>query len=306
MKARKVFDAIDLLTGGAVEVESLPVDEIRPFHNHPFRLYEGQRLNEMVESVREHGILSPVIVQRLDDGYEMLAGHNRYNAAKIVGLPEIPAIVKEGLTEEEAYVYVIETNMIQRSFSELSVSEKAAVLKERYDKIACQGKRNDILEEIKALENTGSKTSDQVDQKLTSRQALGDEYDMSESSVARLLRVNNLIPELKEKVDEGTLPVTAAVNLSYLDEDEQKTISQGADKISLKQSSDLKKMAGNISEETVKEVLEKPQKRKEEKKSQKYKSVKVKMDLYEKYFSGMEPGQVEETLEKALERYFED
>lgn len=130
---RKIFDAVDLLTedepaGGII---SLPVDAIKPFHNHPFRLYEGERLEEMVESIREHGVLNPVIVLKTDGGYEMLAGNNRQNAARLAGLTEIPAIVKEGLTEQEAYVYVIETNMLQRSFSELSISEKAAVLKEQ-------------------------------------------------------------------------------------------------------------------------------------------------------------------------------
>ena len=119
----------------------IPLDQIKPFHDHPFRLYEGDRLQDMVESVRTHGILSAVIVQKQDGGYEMLAGHNRLNAAKIGGLAEIPAIVKTGLTEEEAYVYVIETNLIQRSFSELLPSEKAVVLSERYEKISCQHER---------------------------------------------------------------------------------------------------------------------------------------------------------------------
>ena len=150
---RKIFDAVDVLVGdsqekaagGAVhDIQMIPLDRIKPFHDHPFRLYEGDRLQDMVESVRTHGVLNPVIVQKQDDGYEMLAGHNRLNAAKIAGLKEIPAIVKTGLTEEEAYVYVIETNLIQRSFSELLPSEKAVVLSKRYEKISCQGRRNDI------------------------------------------------------------------------------------------------------------------------------------------------------------------
>ncbi|QBE97976.1 Chromosome-partitioning protein Spo0J [Blautia producta] len=128
---RKVFaDALDLLAQEETKggVTSLPVNEIKTFHNHPFHLYEGERLEEMVASVKEHGVLYPVIVLKTEDGYEMLAGHNRQNAAKLAGLTEIPAIIKEGLSEQEAYVYVIETNMLQRSFFELSVSEKAAVL----------------------------------------------------------------------------------------------------------------------------------------------------------------------------------
>lgn len=156
---RKIFNAVDMMTADAAKAEtgsglqSLPVDKIKAFHDHPFRLYEGERLDDMVESIREHGVLNPVIVLKKGKGYEMLAGHNRLNAARIVGLTEIPVIVKEGLSEEEAYVYVIETNMIQRSFSELLPSEKAAVLAARYEKVISQGKRNDILHEI---EETGT------------------------------------------------------------------------------------------------------------------------------------------------------
>ena len=138
---RKVFgDAVDLLMDDIEEktapggLRMLPIKKIRPFHDHPFHLYEGDRLEDMVASVREHGILNPVIVQEIDGGYEMLSGHNRMNAAKLVGLKEIPAIVKTNLSEEEAYVYVIETNLMQRSFSDLLISEKAAVLKARYEK----------------------------------------------------------------------------------------------------------------------------------------------------------------------------
>ena len=147
---RKIFDAVDLLNeddlvvknNGVVQVN---ISEVKPFRNHPFRLYEGERLNEMVESIKIHGILSLVIVLETNDGYEMLAGHNRLKAAKIAGLSEIPAIIKTDLSEEEAYVYVIETNVLQRSFSELLPSEKAAVLALRYEKVICQGRRNDIL-----------------------------------------------------------------------------------------------------------------------------------------------------------------
>ena len=140
---RKVFqDAVDLISPETVNVVDngqamLSVEKIVPFHNHPFRLYEGKRLDDMVESIKEHGLLIPVIVQKIADGYEMLSGHNRWNAAKIVGIKEIPAIVKENLTEREAYAYVIETNMLQRSFDDFLPSEKAAVLAERYEKVMC-------------------------------------------------------------------------------------------------------------------------------------------------------------------------
>lgn len=188
---RKVFgDAVDLLMGDMEEVtmprgvQMVPVKNIQAFHDHPFHLYEGERLEDMIASVKEHGVLNPVIVQKLDTGYEMLSGHNRWNAAKLAGIKEIPAIVKTDLSEEEAYVYVIETNLMQRSFSDLAISEKAAVLKARYEKEACQGKRNDILEEIARLEGKEiSITRGHDDHRLKTRDMIGKEYELSGSSV---------------------------------------------------------------------------------------------------------------------------
>ena len=116
---RKIFDAaVDLISGAGdvvarqKGVEMLPVDKNQPYHNHPFHLYEGERLKYMVESIKEHGVLCPVFVRKQGRGYEMLADHNRQNAAKLAGLTEIPVIVKEELTDDEAYVYVIETNVL--------------------------------------------------------------------------------------------------------------------------------------------------------------------------------------------------
>lgn len=203
---RKVFgDAVDLLMEDIEEktapggLRMLSIKKIRPFHDHPFHLYEGERLEDMVASVREHGILNPVIVQEIDGGYEMLSGHNRMNAAKLVGLKEIPAIVKTDLSEEEAYVYVIETNLMQRSFSDLLISEKAAVLKARYEKESCQGRRNDIIEEIARMEGKElPATCGHGDQRLNTRDMIGKEYELSGSSVGRLLKLNDLIKPFKD------------------------------------------------------------------------------------------------------------
>lgn len=108
-----VRDAVDLIPHPEVIAQTgevqIPIAKIRPYHNHLFHLYEGERLDDMVESIRTNGVLNPVIVQTLEDGYyEMLAGHNRMNASKLAGLTTIPAIVKTGLTEDEAWLYVME------------------------------------------------------------------------------------------------------------------------------------------------------------------------------------------------------
>ena len=300
---RKVFtDAIDLLSDEPVAAVQnaqtmIPVDKIVPFHNHPFRLYEGERLNDMVESIREHGILNPVIVQKTEDRYEMLAGHNRWNAAKIVGIKEIPAIVKEGLTGEEAYVYVIETNLMQRSFTDLLPSEKAAVLAERYDKVLYQRHREDIVKELEELEG-GSKAGHDVHHSKN-RDGLGEEYGLSGRSVARLLRVNELVPELKEQLDNGDLNLVVAVQLSYAPEEIQKTVADTGKPVS-------KEMATKLREDGIKAsdvaeiVCGTPKKPKGTSKA-----VKIPVDVYERYLKGQKPDAMEEIIVKALEAWFD-
>lgn len=306
---RKVFqDALDLLAEDPVEektepvngIVSLPVDEIHPFHDHPFRLYEGERLDDMVQSIKDYGVLNPVIVRKAARGYEMLAGHNRTNAARIAGLTEVPAIVKTDLSDEDAYVYVIETNLLQRSFADLLPSEKAAVLVARYEKISSQGKRNDIMREIEVLEET---CGHDVHKSQKSRDGLGEEYGMTGRNIARYMRLDRLIPEFKEAVDKGTLAMVAAVDLSYLNVKMQKLIQQVAEaegkKLKPKQAVELRKMGKEITKEAVEKVLA----GKEQKKPQSV-SVKLPVEVYEKYFAQMDAGEVQEIMKKALEGYF--
>ena len=306
---RKVFqDTLDLLAEDPVKdtpvpvngIVSIPVEEIHPFHDHPFRLYERERLEDMVQSIKDHGVLNPVIVRKAARGYEMLAGHNRTNAAKIAGLTEVPAIVKTDLSDEDAYVYVIETNLLQRSFAELLPSEKAAVLVARYEKISSQGKRNDIRQEIEALEET---CGHDVHKSQKSRDGLGEEYGMTGRNIARYMRLDRLIPEFKDAVDKGTLAMVAAVDLSYLNVKMQKLIQQVAEadgkKLKPKQAVELCRMGKEITKEGSESVLA----GKEQKKPQNV-SVKLPMELYEKYFAQMDAGAVQEIMEKALEEYF--
>ena len=306
---RKVFqDALDLLAEDPVEektepvngIVSLPVDEIHPFHDHPFRLYEGERLDDMVQSIKDYGVLNPVIVRKAARGYEMLAGHNRTNAARIAGLTEVPAIVKTDLSDEDAYVYVIETNLLQRSFADLLPSEKAAVLVARYEKISSQGKRNDIMREIEVLKET---CGHDVHKSQKSRDGLGEEYGMTGRNIARYMRLDRLIPEFKEAVDKGTLAMVAAVDLSYLNVKMQKLIQQVAEaegkKLKPKQAVELRKMGKEITKEAVEKVLA----GKEQKKPQSV-SVKLPVEVYEKYFAQMDAGEVQEIMKKALEGYF--
>lgn len=302
---RKIFDAVDMMTADTTKAEtgnglqSLPVDKIKPFHDHPFRLYEGERLDDMVESIREHGVLAPVIVWKKGRGYEMLSGHNRLNAAKLAGLTEIPAIVKEGLSEEEAYVYVIETNMIQRSFSELLPSEKAAVLATRYEKVISQGKRNDILREITEIEGNDGTCGHDV-HKSKSRDSIGEEYGMTGRNIARYMRVDKLIKPFKDRLDAGKLTLTAAVELSYLSEDEQTIAAAPGDKVTDKAAKMLRAEAGELTEEKADEILH-PVK---DVAPSKTVSVKIPAEVEEKYFFGMRAKERAELVMAALDAWF--
>lgn len=306
---RKIFDAVDMMTADEAKTESgnglqyLPLDAVKPFHDHPFRMYEGERLEDMVQSIREHGVLNPVIVRKQEDGYEMLSGHNRQRAAMLAGIDKIPAIVKENLSDEDAIVYVIETNMIQRSFSELLPSEKAAVLAVRYEKISSQGKRNDILQEIAALNGQEGTCGHDV-HKSRSRDELGNEYGMTGRNIARYMRVDKLIPEFKEELDNGALSLVAAVDLSYLSEKEQKAVAAAVseDKVKLnpKNAAAIRAESGNITQKSIRKIADSAARQKKKDAV----SIKLSMTVYQKYFANRKAAEAADIVEKALETWF--
>ncbi len=213
--------------------------------------------------------------------------------------------MKTDLTEEEAYVYVIETNVIQRGFAELLPSEKAAVLAERYEKVSSQGRRNDILEEIARLngQDTAGTCGHDV-HRLKSRDAVGEEYGMTGRNIARYMRVQQLEEPLKERLDEGTLPLVAAVDLSYLSGKEQKVVSGLAEKgkirLDVKTAKCVRGMAGSVTEKRVLETLDGGR----GKKDSAGKSVKLPADVYERYFAGVKPADVAGIVEEALAAWF--
>ena len=306
---RKVFqDAVDLISPETVGTVAnghamIPAEKIVPFHNHPFRLYEGKRLDDMVDSIKEHGILIPVIVQKKESVYEILSGHNRWNAAKIAGITEIPAIIKENLTEREAYVYVIETNMVQRSFDDLLPSEKAAVLAERYEKVMCQGRRNDILEEIAMLNGVDVlETCGHDVHKSKSRDSVGEDYGMTGRNIARYMRLNQTTDQIKEMVDEGTMAMVTAVELSYLSEEEQKQVclilDEHGGKIKNAQATELHKEAGSLTADKVKNILV------GETKEKPVSDAKMFVQIKKKYFKGKSTDEIMGVLEQALTTWF--
>ena len=135
-------------------VASIPIDKLAPFKDHPFRPCQGEQLDGLVQSIKANGVLVPIVVRPKRGGmHEILAAHNRVSGAKLAGRGEIPGIVLTGISEDDAMAYVVETNLLQRSFSDMAHSEKAAVIALHHSKMFSQGKRNDILEQTKRLEN---------------------------------------------------------------------------------------------------------------------------------------------------------
>ena len=311
---REIIDAVDfLLEDTSVleqgDIQNIELDLLEAYHNHPFTLYTGKRLDDMVESVKENGILSPIIVlKKEDEAYEILSGHNRVNAARLVNLKTVPCIVKENLTDKEAYTYVIETNLMQRSFSDLLQTEKALVLKIRYEKIASQGKRNDLKNEIDRLNQGIIEKENKAEDKTDSRKALGKEYSLSGASIARYLRLNELSGSWKKEVDNEKIGLIMAVDLSYLPKEIQEYLYQQCEalELSLKPSDAKMLHLMNRQEDLNQEMvttyllnLKKP-------KMKEYQNIKLSQSIYQKFFQDKAKEEAEGIIEKALEIYFRE
>jgi len=298
-------------TEKAVGTTTLKLADLAPFRNHPFKLYEGERFNDMVESIKNYGVIVPIVVRKVDDKYEILSGHNRVNAAKEAGLTEVPTVIKEGLTEEEATLIVTETNLMQRSFMELAHSERATVIATRHSVMKSQGVRTDLLSEIEKLSKAPNieddLTSCPMGTKLDTKKEIGDKYDLSSRSVARYLRINELSSALKNLVDEGKIAMRAGVDLSYLSQENQEMveaiISEDTFKVDMKKAALLRRYEkeGNLNWNTAKQIISGDVL----KSTGKVKPFKIQPTIISKYFKPNDDKKaIEETIEKALDFYF--
>lgn len=305
------FDLSAMLSAPAqTAVQQIPCEQLKPYRNHKFELYTGERLDDMVASIKENGVLSPIIVQPDGEDYEILIGHNRWNASKIAGLPSVPAIIKTGLSEDEAEIYVIESNVMQRGFDNLRISEQAAAVALRHSEMFSQGKRNDILKELALMKNPESATSDPVGMKSAPdvNDNIGEHYGLGRSTVVRLIRINKLIDELKALVDSGDIAIRTGVELSFLSDDTQAVIAECAEesKIDMKTAKMLRSSAdneGNIDRYIVHSIIYSE----DTEQKPKPKSVKISHDAFTKYFSkSTKAEEISETIEKALALYFKN
>ena len=193
---------------GSSVIQLLPVASITPFPNHPFGVRDDQDMDQLVESIQEHGILSPLTVRAATDGtFQLISGHRRQHAAEIVGLSNVPCIVKD-LTDDEAVIAMVDSNLQRET---ILPSERAFAYSMRLEAMKHQGKRSDL-------------TSAQVAQKSDgrwSRDILAEELGVSKDMIRRYIRLTNLIPELLALVDAGRVKMQPAIAISYLKEDEQ-------------------------------------------------------------------------------------
>ena len=270
------------------QVQQIPIDALRPFTNHPFKVLDDEAMTRTVESIAQYGVLAPLIARpRPDgDGYEIISGHRRQYAAKLAGLETLPVIVRQ-MSDDAAVILMVDSNL-QREH--ILPSERAFAYKMKLDAIKNQGARSDL-------------TSTQVVSKLRSNEQLGAENNQSRETVRRFIRLTNLIPELLDMVDEKKISFNPAVELSYLDKSQQRDFLEAMEDTqnapSLSQAQQLKKMAqqGEFSYEKAFDVMG------QEKKSEKD-TVTIKNETLRKYFPrSYTPKQMEEKIIQLLDAW---
>lgn len=289
-----------LKTTSAITIEKL--DNLFPFEGHPFNLYEGQRFLDMVESVRANGVLVPIVVRpyaKEEGKYEILSGHNRVAAAKEAGISGVPAIIRRGLTDEEALLIVTETNLIQRSFADLKHSERAIALTAHYEAMKKKsGYRSDLLADIEELSGAplghGFRTRDKI----------GIQYGLGKTTVARYLRVNKLLPALKDRLDKNKIGMRVAEALSFLKTEVQEILEEllvSGKKISIKQADELKAESekGELNKAFIYEIFNSGYF------DTKVKAVKLSGRFLSQHFKPEQSSdEIEKVISDALEMYF--
>ena len=269
------------------QVQQIPIDALHPFTNHPFKVLDDEAMTRTVESIAQYGVLAPLIARpRPDgDGYEIISGHRRQYAAKLAGLDTLPVIVRQ-MSDDAAVILMVDSNL-QREH--ILPSERAFAYKMKLDAIKNQGARSDL-------------TSTQVAQKL-SVEKVGDDAGVSKDTIRRFIRLTNLIPELLDMVDEKKIAFNPAVELSYLEESQQRDFLEAMEDTqnapSLSQAQQLKKMAqqGEFSYEKAFDVMG------QEKKSEKD-TVTIKNETLRKYFPrSYTPKQMEEKIIQLLDAW---
>ena len=269
------------------QVQQIPIGELFPFKNHPFKVLDDESMQRTVESVEQYGVLSPLIARpRPEGGYEIISGHRRQHAAQLAGLDALPVIVRQ-MDDDAAVLLMVDSNLQREN---ILPSERAFAYKMKLEALKNQGARSDL-------------TSAQIGPKLTAAEKVAEEANDTKSQVKRFIRLPCLIPELLDMVDEKKISFNPAVELSYLDESQQREFLEAMDGTqnapSVSQAQQLKKMAqcGEFTYEKAFDILG------QEKKSEQD-TVTIKNDILRKYFPrSYTPRQMEEKIIQLLDAW---
>ncbi|WP_455758558.1 ParB/RepB/Spo0J family partition protein [Ruminococcus champanellensis] len=269
------------------QVQQIPIGELFPFKNHPFKVLDDDSMSDTVESVKQYGVLAPLIARpRPEGGYEIISGHRRQHAAELAGLETLPVIVRD-MSDDAAVILMVDSNL-QREH--ILPSERAFAYKMKLDAIKNQGVRSDL-------------TSPQVASKFRSDDEVAKGQGISGDTVRRFIRLTNLIPELLDMVDNKTVSFNPAVELSYLSPEQQQEVIRAMDDTqnfpSVSQAKRIKKLAqdGTFTTETVVAIMG-------EAKKDELDKVVIKNDTLKKYFPrSYTPKQMEDTIIKLLEQW---
>ena len=269
------------------QVQQIPIKELFPFKEHPFKVLDDEAMQRTVESVAQYGVLAPLIARpRPEGGYEIISGHRRQHAAELAGLDTLPVIVRE-MTDDAAVILMVDSNLQREN---ILPSERAFAYKMKLEALKNQGARSDL-------------TSDQVGQKLWSVEQVASDAGESKTQIQSFIRLTNLIPELLDLVDEKKISFNPAVELSYLDEAQQRDFLQAMDETqnapSLSQAQRMKKLAqeGKLTYEAAFAIMG-------EAKKDELDKVVIKNDTLKKYFPrSYTPRQMEDVIIKLLEQW---
>jgi ParB family chromosome partitioning protein len=276
------------------KVQKIPISELVPFKNHPFKVVDDEAMLRTTESIAQFGVLTPLIARPLEDGgYEIISGHRRAHAAEAAGLMEVPVIVRD-MDDDAATVLMVDSNLQRES---ILPSERAFAYKMKLEAMKHQGERTDLQ---------GDGTSGQIGQKLggtVSRDILAEQAGDSSRNVQRFIRLTNLIPELLDMVDQKQISFNPAVELSYLTPEEQQHVIEAMDFTqaapSLSQAQRLKKLSqeGGCTLEAMQDILGEVKKGDLER-------VAFKSEQLRKYFpKSYSPKQMQDTIIKLLEQW---
>lgn len=269
-------------------IQKIDVTKLKAFENHPYKVKDDEEMELLTDSIKEHGILSPIIARPLENGeYEIISGHRRLFASKRAGLTEVPAFVYE-MDRDKATIALVDSNLHREH---LLPSEKAFAYKMKVEAMSRQGKRTDL-------------TSSQVGKRLNTYEVIAEESGESRNQIHRYIRLTNLLPELLKFVDDGQISFTPAVELSYLNDIEQRDLLQAMElndcTPSLSQAVRMKKLSqqGLLNDERINEIMA------EEKANQKER-IKIPTERVRKYFpKSFSNSQIEDEIVKLCEVHY--